>query len=87
MKSIVRNLIIVFVLLSIPLVAMQFTDEVEWGAGDFLVGGIILFCLISGIDYLLHRIENRKYRVLAIILLLVVFFLIWVELAVGIFPF
>lgn len=30
-------------LLLVPLVAMQFTDEVDWGGGDFVVAGGLLF--------------------------------------------
>ena len=32
-------------LLMIPLIAMQFTDEVNWQVGDFLIMGTVLLSL------------------------------------------
>lgn len=72
------------VILSIPLIAMQFTDEVDWSLSDFAIIGILLF----GAGFLfvhVARVTPRKYRILigAGFVLLVLW--IWAELAVGIF--
>ncbi|MFD1315437.1 hypothetical protein [Namhaeicola litoreus] len=72
-------------LLFIPLVAMQITEEVNWSLFDFLVmGGMLLFVGI-GLDFI-----NRKNRTLAkkliyTIALVLIFLVIWAELSVGIF--
>ena len=42
--------LIPFVILSIPLVAMQFTKEVNWTLSDFLMMGILLFATVFTID-------------------------------------
>lgn len=76
--------IVAFILL-IPLVAMQFTDEVDWSAFDFVIMGILL--LGTGLlSELVFRIVNNKLnRILILMGILFIFFLIWAELAVGIF--
>ena len=75
----------VSLLLLIPLIAMQFTQEVNWTIGDFFVAGIILFCTAFGIELILRVVKNQKARIAfatATILLLIV---VWIELAVGLF--
>jgi multidrug efflux pump subunit AcrB len=76
---------LIVAILLIPLIAMQFTDEVNWTAGDFAIMGILL--LVTGFFYeLVMRIVTRsKYRVILVIAIILVFLLIWAELAVGIF--
>jgi len=83
-----RLLIIVFVvafLLLIPLIAMQFTDEVNWTLGDFVVAGFLLFGTGFMLDMIFRKVNTSKYRIVLYVLLLAVFLLIWAELAVGIF--
>lgn len=77
-------LAVVFILL-IPFTAMQFTDEVDWKLFDFLLMGTLL--LGNGLlcELVIRRVRNLDYRIGIIALLLVVLFLIWAELAVGIF--
>lgn len=67
-----------------PLVAMQFTDEVNWGLMDFVIMGVLLFG--TGIAYVLvSRISERiAYRVAVAITVVACFLLIWINLAVGI---
>ncbi len=76
---------IVAAILLIPLIAMQFTDEVNWNLGDFLIGGSLLFALSLLIDVVVRKIKQSPYRFIIIATILVVFILIWAELAVGIF--
>jgi uncharacterized membrane protein YfhO len=78
-------LLAVPLLLLIPLLAMQFTGEVDWSAGDFLIMGLLLFGLGLGIDVLLSRVRSPQQRMLFLVLLILSFLLLWAELAVGIF--
>ena len=75
---------VVFLLL-IPLIAMQFTDEVNWTPFDFLIAGVILFGTGLFLGLVNRKIKNVKNRIAISIFILIVFFLIWAELAVGIF--
>ena len=72
-------------LLSIPYIAMQFTREVNWGLGDFVIMGILLFT--TGMAYVLitRTMQNRNQRLTVAGVLLLAFLYIWAELAVGIF--
>ena len=72
-------------LLMIPLLGMQLSDEVNWGPGDFLVMGVMLVSLGFAISVFRAFLRNRTIRLLANIGAVVVFLLIWIELAVGIF--
>ena len=78
-------LITTLFLLLIPLIAMQFTAEVNWGSLDFVVAAILLFSTGLIIDLVLRKIKNGTYRIAIIIALLVLLLLIWAELAVGVF--
>ena len=69
----------------IPLVAMQFTEEVHWTLSDFIVGGALLFGTGLIIDLIVRNIKNTTYRYILAIIALIVLILIWIELAVGIF--
>ena len=71
-------------LLLIPLVAMQFTTEVSWTLGDFLIMGGLIFG--TGLAYKLVTRSSGKlpYRMAAGLALAGGFMLIWVNGAVGI---
>lgn len=77
--------IITISLLLIPLIAMQFTDEVNWNFMDFIIGGALIFLTGLFLKVVLTKIKNAKYRMILILTIIVVFLLIWAELAVGIF--
>ncbi|MGB4972677.1 MAG: hypothetical protein WBO32_08455, partial [Cyclobacteriaceae bacterium] len=53
---------IVGLLLLIPLVAMQFTNEVNWTFMDFIVAAILLMGTGLGIDFVLRKVERTPYR-------------------------
>ncbi|SEA22051.1 hypothetical protein [Microbulbifer marinus] len=72
------------IMLLIPLIAMQFTKEVNWDRADFAVMGLLIFCA-GGTFVLLSRKVPRKYRAAIGALVAVVFAIVWAELAVGIF--
>lgn len=71
-------------LLLVPYVAMQFTDEVNWAIGDFLVMGLLLYSFGCLSAYTVQR-TPRKYRISMAMLLAFAFLYVWAELAVGLF--
>lgn len=84
-KRLVSILAIAIAILLIPLIAMKFTNEVNWKIFDFLVAGILLIGTGLTLEFILRKIKTLRYRILFGIALFVVLFLIWAELAVGIF--
>ena len=76
---------IVAIVLLIPLIGMQFSDQVNWTLYDFIIGGALLFGLGLLLDFVGRRSRNYKYRKPLLILIVLFFILIWAELAVGIF--
>ena len=72
------------IILLIPLIAMQFTTEVDWSAADFAVMGLLVFCTGS-VFVLLSRKFARKYRFAIGAIVAVVLGYVWIELAVGVF--
>lgn len=72
------------VVLLLPLVAMRFTDEVNWDMADFLVFGGLL--VGAGVSYELaaRMTGNIAYRAGAGVALAAAFILVWVNGAVGI---
>lgn len=72
-------------LLLIPLVAMLFTNEVNWSLFDFIVMGALLFGTGLACEFVLRKVRSTTARVLICAVVLIAFFLTWAELAVGIF--
>ena len=72
-------------LLLIPLLGNVFSDEVNWSLFDFLVMGTILLTMGILINLIIDKLKKRSIKVLLIIVTLLVFALIYLELAVGIF--
>jgi hypothetical protein len=66
-----------------PLIAMQFTEEVNWTIGDFIVAGALLFGA-SSLFVLAARMAPR-YRVVLAVVFAAALAWLWVELAVGLF--
>ncbi len=77
-------LILVAALLSIPFIVMQFTNEVSWKAGDFVMMGILLTGGLLICDFAMQKVKKSQHRLLICVAVTLLFLLIWVELAVGI---
>lgn len=84
-KRLVTILTTATALLLIPLIAMNFTNDVNWKFFDFLVAGVLLIGTGLTLEFILRKIKTLRYRILFGIALFLVLILIWAELAVGIF--
>jgi len=84
-SSLTFILLTIAVLLSIPLIAMQFTDEVDWSAFDFIIMGTLLLITGLSVEFVLRSFKRMQERLLICGAILFIFFLVWAELAVGIF--
>jgi hypothetical protein len=71
-------------LLLLPLIAMQFTDEVNWTLFDFVAAGVLLLGTGFLCELAITKIKNFKYRIAACAVIMALLLLIWAELAVGI---
>jgi len=71
-------------ILLVPLIAMQFTEEVDWDVADFAIFGALL--LGSGVTYELaaRKTGNIAYKIAVGIAILAAFLLFWINGAVGI---
>jgi hypothetical protein len=72
-------------LLLIPLVANQFTDGEGWNWFDFMVAGILLFGTGLLCELVLRKFRKMQYRIAICAVILLALFIVWAELAVGIF--
>ena len=84
-KRLIGIVLTVALLLLIPLIAMQFTDEVDWKLPDFIIMGVLLLATGLLCELVMRKVKRLKYRIIICGALLVALFLIWAELAVGIF--
>lgn len=73
------------ILLSIPLVAMQFTSEVDWKILDFTIMGVLLLGTGLLCELVMRKVKSITHRIIICGAILFTFFLGWAELAVGIF--
>jgi hypothetical protein len=89
MRNIRRRLvvwvIIVALILLVPLVAMQFTDEVNWTRSDFVVAGVLLFGSALIYELATKNMSKPENRLAIGIVVAVVLLWLWAELAVGVF--
>ena len=83
-----KRLVIIFttvaILLLIPLIAMQFTDEITWTGTDFVIMGILLLGTGLICNLVTRKVIQNKYSIALYIIILGIVLLIWAELAVGI---
>ncbi len=75
----------VVLVLLIPLIAMQFTDEVNWDIMDFLVAAALLTFAAFGYQLASKKISDTKIKMAAGIVILALLLIVWIELAVGLF--
>ena len=84
-KRFIIILLSVPLLLLIPFIAMQFTSQVNWSPFDFLVMGVLLLSTGLICELILRKIKKTRHRIVLCFAILLILFLVWAELAVGIF--
>ena len=84
-KRLIKYIISTVLLLLIPLIAMQFTNQVNWAPSDFIVAAILLLSTGFAIDFVIKKVLTKKYRITLSAIIVVMLLLVWAELAVGIF--
>lgn len=83
-KRLIGIIAAVAVLLSIPFVAMKLGAEgVDWKLADFVVAAVLLFGSGLAIEIVLRKVTKTAHRVAICAGILLVLFVVWAELAVG----
>ncbi len=72
------------VILIVPLIAMQLTDSVNWGLGDFVVASGLLVAIGLGSVLIARQRATVSLQVVFGMLIIAVALIAWVELVVGI---
>ena len=84
-----ENLLIIvlttLLILLVPLVAMQFTDQVNWKIGDFAIMAFLLLLVGFSFEIISRKFSNIWHKVAIAVVLFLLFLIIWLELAIGIF--
>lgn len=84
-KRLMGIVLTVAFLLLIPLVAMQFNSGVNWSSFDFIVAGVLLLGTGLFCELVLRLVKKSGQRLIIVGVILLALFLVWAELAVGIF--
>ena len=78
-------LLISLSLLLIPLIVMSFTDAINWTIADFIIVGSLLVGTGLVSEIVMRKVKNINYKAGLIVVILIIVFLMWIELAVGLF--
>jgi hypothetical protein len=62
----------------------MYINDFNWSLVDFIIMGVLIFSFLSFINFIRKKFSGIK-EILAIIIVVIVFILLWAELAVGIF--
>lgn len=75
-------------LLLVPLVAMRFSNEVNWGLMDFVVMGLLLTGVAVIVEFAIRKraafAKNGAYFLAVVLMLMACFVQLWANIAVGI---
>ena len=78
-------LLVASTILLVPAIAMQFTDEVNWGPEDFGAMGLMLLFAGVALEMSARLTKTALQTGLAVGFIIFAFLAVWAELAVGIF--
>ena len=78
-------LVAIAAILLLPWVGMQISDETNWTTLDFIIAGSLLLATGISCELILRKAKYTKRKLAGCVLVLLLFMLIWAELAVGLF--
>lgn len=70
--------------LLVVFLASLLSDQVTWSIYDFLIGGGLIF-VFATIETILWNKLKSKHRLFVVLFVLLVFLILWAEMAVGLF--
>ncbi len=76
---------VIAALLVLPLVAMQFTGDVDWGPEDFAFAGVLLIGAGAVFELAAWKVRDLTGRLVLGAVILGAVLLIWADAAVGVF--
>lgn len=71
--------------LLVVFIAMQLSNEVDWTSSDFLIAALLLILAAFSLDAVVRKVKDVRLKFIWFVALIFITFLVWVELAVGIF--
>lgn len=83
-KKIFRVLLITLCILTVPMVGMRLSDEVNWSLMDFVAAGMLFFGTGFAFELLSRRSGDVTYRLATGLACITTLLLVWINLAVGI---
>ena len=84
-KRLICILLAVPALLLILFMAMKLTGEMKWGWFDFIIAGVLLLATGFAIELVLRLVKKTTHRLAIGTGILFLLFIVWAELAVGLF--
>ena len=84
-KSLSIIISVTVILLLIPLIAMQLSNDVQWKTSDFLMAAILLLSAGIATDLIIRKVQKKESKIVLILAILVIIAIIFIELAVGLF--
>ena len=79
-----RKIFFPLVVLLFPVMGVIFF-ELDWSGFDFLFMTLLILSFSILINFILYYLSSSEFKFLIIFILVIIFILIWAELAVGIF--
>jgi hypothetical protein len=83
-KNILLIALAAALILLVPFIAMQFTDDVTWSLIDFAFAGALLFGTGLAFELITRKAGTIAYRAAVGLALVAAMLLVWINLAVGI---
>ena len=70
--------------LLLPIIGVILFD-LDWNIFDFLIMGLLILFFSIAINLILNHLKSSKLRLILVLMSVILFLLIWAELAVGVF--
>ena len=70
--------------LLLPIIGVILFD-LDWNIFDFLIMGLLILFFSIAINLILNHLNSSKLRLILVLMSVILFLLIWAELAVGVF--